>query len=79
VRRVRDRTDRRRVMVHLAERVEKAIVPLFGALGQRMLARLEAQDDRSAAAIREFHVGGARDLREEAARLPCHHGSVTAR
>lgn len=68
-RRLRDPEDRRRVIVSLTPRVEEAIVPLFESLSRRMLARFRSYDDRLIGSIREFLIRGAREMREETARL----------
>src|SRR5512142_92508 len=68
-RRARHPADRRRVLVQLTPAVARTVAPLFESLSRRMLARFRGYDDRLVASIREFLLGGARDLREETASL----------
>jgi DNA-binding MarR family transcriptional regulator len=70
VRRVRDSADRRRVVVRLTPNLEKFIAPLFDSLSRRMLARFQKYPDEHVAIIDQFLSSSARDLREEAAKLP---------
>jgi DNA-binding MarR family transcriptional regulator len=70
VRRVRDRIDRRRVVVTLTANLEKSIAPLFESLSRRLLVRFRKYSDDQIAVIHEFLTSGARDMREEAAKLP---------
>jgi DNA-binding MarR family transcriptional regulator len=69
VRRLRDRADRRRVIVSLTPSVGKTIVPLFESLSRRMLARFRSYSDDEIASIREFLTSGAHEMRDEAAKL----------
>lgn len=69
VRRLRDRGDRRRVVVSLTPNVEKTIAPLFASLNRRMLARFRTYDEDLMASIREFLESGAREMRDEVAKL----------
>jgi DNA-binding MarR family transcriptional regulator len=69
VRRERDGTDRRRVLVTTSERLETAIEPLFRSLGRRMLARCRGYRDEQIALIGDFLGGCAGDMREETAKL----------
>jgi hypothetical protein len=73
VRRVRDRIDRRRVDVTLTANLEKSIAPLFESLSRRVLVRFRKYSDEHIAVIQEFLTSGARDMREEAAKLPEAH------
>jgi DNA-binding MarR family transcriptional regulator len=70
VRRVRDSADRRRVVVRLTPNLEKFVAPLFDSLSQRMRARFRTYTDDHIAIIAAFLTGSARELREEAAKLP---------
>jgi DNA-binding MarR family transcriptional regulator len=70
VRRVRDRIDRRRVVVTLTPNLEKSIAPLFASLSRRLLARFRKYPDDQIAIIHEFLTGSAADMRHEAAKLP---------
>ena len=69
VRRVRDRDDRRRVVVRLTPNLERSIAPLFESLRRRMLARFRKYSDARIAVVHEFLTAGARDMREEGAKL----------
>ena len=69
VRRLRDRSDRRRVIVSLAAKVAITIAPLFDSLAKRMQARFEKYSDDQIASIEEFLTSGAREMRDEAAKL----------
>lgn len=70
VRRARDPVDRRRVVVGLTPNLEKSIAPLFESLSRRMLARFQKYPGDQIAIIHEFLISSAREMREEAARLP---------
>ena len=69
VRRLRDRSDRRRVVVTLTSEVEKTIAPYFESLHRRMLARFSTYPDEQVALLEEFLSSGAREMRDEAERL----------
>jgi DNA-binding MarR family transcriptional regulator len=65
VRRVRDREDRRRVVVALTGKLEEKIAPLFASLGRRMLQRCRAYSAEEATLLRDFLSGCAADMRDE--------------
>ena len=69
VRRLRDRSDRRRIMVRLTSNVEKKIAPYFASLNARMLSRFRTYTDEQIASIEEFLTSGAREMRDEAGKL----------
>ncbi|HLK36128.1 MAG TPA: MarR family transcriptional regulator [Polyangiaceae bacterium] len=68
VRRLRDRQDRRRVLVKPTGKVEREMVPLFASLGKRMLARSREYDRAQMDLLRSFLSACARDMREETQR-----------
>jgi DNA-binding MarR family transcriptional regulator len=69
VRRVRDRVDRRRVVVTLTSKLEETVVPLFASLGRRMVARCRGYRDDQIAVLRDFLSGCAGDMRDETVRV----------
>jgi|SRR5579863_7654259 DNA-binding MarR family transcriptional regulator len=69
VRRVRDRADRRCVVVKLTPKLEETIAPLFKSLNRRMLARFKGYGDREVALIRDFLTQAADEMRAEAGTL----------
>lgn len=69
MRRLRDPSDRRRVVVTLTSKLEKTIVPLFEPLSRRMLARFEGYSGEQIELLRAFLIEGAREMRDEAAKL----------
>lgn len=70
VRRSRDRGgDRRRVVVKLTPKLERTVAPLFASLSRRMRTRFERYRAEEIEVIREFLSAGAREMREEAAKL----------
>jgi DNA-binding MarR family transcriptional regulator len=70
VRRQRDRADRRRVVVTLTPKLEATIAPLFAGLGRRMLERIRRYSSAERALLAGFLTTSAREMREEAAKLP---------
>ncbi len=68
-RRLRDRSDRRRVVVTLTPDVERTIAPYFGSLNRRMLARFQRYNEEQIALIEEFLKSGADEMREEVAKV----------
>jgi DNA-binding MarR family transcriptional regulator len=70
VRRQRDRADRRRVVVTLTPKLEATIAPLFAGLGRRMVERFRRLTGAERDLLADFLLGSAREMREEAARLP---------
>jgi DNA-binding MarR family transcriptional regulator len=69
VRRVRDRKDRRRVVVMLTSHFERTVVPLFSSLERRMRARGRRVGHEWIVLLRDFLSGCAADMREETAAL----------
>jgi DNA-binding MarR family transcriptional regulator len=69
VRRVRDRSDRRRVVVTLTGKVEEKISPLFTSLGRRMLERCCSYSVDQIALLHEFLSASAMDMRKETSTL----------
>ena len=69
MRRTRDRSDRRRVVVALTGKLEKSIAPMFASLARRMLKRCGTYGDAQLASIHGFLSGVSRDIREETAKL----------
>jgi DNA-binding MarR family transcriptional regulator len=69
VRRVRDRSDRRRVVVTLTGKLEETIAPFFASLGSRMLARCRGYGTGQIALLCDFLSGCAGDMRDETKRL----------
>jgi DNA-binding MarR family transcriptional regulator len=69
VRRVRDRTDRRRVVVMLTIHFEQTVVPLFSSLERRMGARGRKVESERIGLLRDFLSGCAADMREETAAV----------
>jgi DNA-binding MarR family transcriptional regulator len=69
VQRVRDRVDRRRVVVMLTKKLEETIAPLFASLGRRMLARCRGYRDDQIAVLRDFLSGCAGDMRDETMKV----------
>lgn len=70
VRRLRDPSDRRLVVVSLTPRVQDSIAPYFESLNKGMLARFRTYRDEQIASMRQFLTSGAREMRNEAAKLP---------
>lgn len=71
VRRSRDPGgDRRRVVVQLTPKLARTIAPLFRSLNRRLLSRFEGYRDGEIETIREFLTSVAREMRDEAAKLP---------
>lgn len=69
VRRTRDRSDRRRVVVALTPKLEQSVAPLFASLGRRMLERCARYRSAQMSVIREFLSGCAGDMRDATAKL----------
>lgn len=69
VRRVRDRTDRRRVVVALTTKLEEKIAPLFASFAARMIARCRGYRGQQIALLRDFLAGSSCDMREATAAL----------
>jgi DNA-binding MarR family transcriptional regulator len=69
VRRKRDRSDRRRVVVTLTAKLEEGIAPLFTSLGRRILERCRGYADDQIALLKDFLSGCAGDMRDETETL----------
>ena len=69
VRRLRDPGDRRRVLVNITPNLEKEIAPLFASLSRRLGKRFGRYSLEQIVLLGDFLTQGAREMREEAARL----------
>jgi DNA-binding MarR family transcriptional regulator len=69
VSRVRDRSDRRRVIVSLTSKVERSIAPFFAPLSRRMIELSRAYTGEQLATIEAFLASATAEMRGAAAKI----------
>ncbi len=77
VRRDRDPSDRRKVVIHpVLEKMEKEIAPLFASMGQQMEGLLSSYSDQELAIIQDFVSRSIAILQAETTKLSAESSSA---